>query len=56
MKTYIKPAMEIQDIQFLELLAASIGLDKGNKYSGDGSNLAPGFGFRNPVEFPGFED
>ena len=51
MKTYIQPAMEIQDIQFQELLAASIGLDKGNKYSDDGTNLAPGF--RNSG-FPGF--
>ncbi|MCR5139691.1 MAG: hypothetical protein K6B45_05975 [Bacteroidaceae bacterium] len=52
MKTYIQPSIEIQEIQVQQMVAASIGLDNTNKYTGDGKNFAPPF--RNPFALPGF--
>lgn len=52
MKKYIQPSIEIQIIQFQQMVAASIGLDNDNKYKGDGTNFVPGL--RNPFAMPTF--
>ena len=52
MKKYIQPSIEIQEIQFQQMVAASVGLDNSNKYNGNGTNFAPGM--RNPFALPSF--
>ena len=54
MKKYIQPSIEILEVESEQLIAASVGLDKGNKYGGDGTNFVPGF--RNPFAMPGFDN
>ena len=52
MKKYIQPSIEIEEIRFEQMVAASIGLDNVNKYNGNGTNFAPDL--RNPFAMPGF--